>query len=98
MSRRFHSPNIISVTFDKVRAEVLLHALEEKEIYISAGSACSSNKPQLSPTLLAMGLEGSRAASTVRFSFSRYTTQKEVDYALDTIEEIIPKLQKFTRQ
>ena len=49
------APHIISVSFENVRSEVLLHTLESEGIYVSAGSACSSNKPTVSATLTAMG-------------------------------------------
>ena len=91
------APQIVSVSVRGVRAEVLLHALEEKEIYVSAGSACSSNKPAISRTLKAIGLDSSLLDSTVRFSFSVHTTMEEVDYALDYMKTIVPMLQKYTR-
>ncbi|MCR5545306.1 MAG: cysteine desulfurase [Lachnospiraceae bacterium] len=91
------APHIISVSVEGVRAEVLLHALEEKYVYVSAGSACSSNKPALSKTLKAIGLNNNLLDSTVRVSFSVHTTKEEVDYALEQMQEIIPKLQKYTR-
>ena len=51
------APHVVSVSFRGVRSEVLLHALEDKGIYVSAGSACSAHKPQPSETLRAMGVE-----------------------------------------
>lgn len=54
------APHIVSVSFDGVRSEVLLHALEEKEIYVSSGSACSSNHPGISGTLKAIGVANER--------------------------------------
>ncbi len=56
---RSNAPHIVSVSTEGVRAEVLLHALEDKEIYVSAGSACSSNKPSVSHTLKSIGLKQS---------------------------------------
>ena len=61
-----------------VRAEVLLHSLEEKGIYISSGSACASNKPAVSETLKAIGVRKELLDSTIRFSFSRFTTEEEI--------------------
>lgn len=63
------APQIVSASFKGVRAEVLLHSLEDKEIYVSSGSACSSNKPGLSNTLVAIGLDKELLDSTLRFSF-----------------------------
>lgn len=92
------APHIISVSVEGVRAEVLLHALEEKNVYVSAGSACSSNKPSVSKTLKSIGVKAPLLDSTVRFSFSVHTTKEEVDYALEQLMQIIPGLQKFVRR
>ena len=92
------APHIISVSVEDVRSEVLLHSLEEKGIYVSAGSACSSNKPSVSQTLTAIGLRKELLDATVRFSFCRDTTREEVEYALAALAEIIPFRRKFTRK
>ena len=91
-------PYIVSVTFDNVRAEVLLHTLEEKGVYISAGSACSSNRPSVSATLKAIAVPEAALDSTVRFSFSVNTTEDEIQYAVRCLSEAVPKLRKFTRK
>lgn len=91
------APHIVSVSFYGVRSEVLLHALEEQGIYVSAGSACSARKPQPSVTLRAMGVEQWALESTVRFSFSVYTTLEEIDYTLQVLYDKIPMLRKYTR-
>lgn len=92
------SPNIVSVSIKDVRAEVLLHSLEEKDIYISAGSACSSNKPATSRTLQAIGIPKELLDKTVRFSFSIFNTIEEIDYACDVLEELVPTLSRFVRR
>ena len=92
------APHIVSVSVEGVRAEVLLHALEEKEIYVSSGSACSSNKPSVSRTLKSIGLKQNLLDSTVRFSFSVHTTEEEVLYAVSQLKTLIPTLQKYTRR
>ena len=89
--------HIVSLSVSGVRSEVLLHALEDKGIYVSAGSACSSNKPQLSATLKAIGIEKDLLHSTIRFSFSVFTTEEEIQYTVQTLREIIPELRKYTR-
>ena len=94
---RDSAPHIISVSIRGIRSEVLLHALEDKEIYVSAGSACASNKPAFSATLKAMGLEKSVLDSTLRFSLSLFTTKEEIDYTLQVLYDIIPMLRKYTR-
>ena len=88
----------MSVSVKGIRAEVLLHALEEKEIYISSGSACASNKPSVSETLKAIGVQKDLLDSTVRFSMSVLTTKEEIDYATDAFKETIEKLRMFVRR
>jgi len=92
------APHVVSVSVAGVRSEVLLHALEDKGIYISAGSACASNKPQTSETLKAIGLQREYWDSTIRFSFSVFTTREEIDYTLQVMYDMIPMLRKYTRR
>lgn len=89
--------HIVSLSVRGVRSEVLLHALEERGIYVSAGSACSSNKPQPSATLRAIGIEKELLDSTIRFSFSVFTTEEEIRYTVDMLHELIPTLRRYTR-
>ncbi|MCR4797097.1 MAG: cysteine desulfurase [Lachnospiraceae bacterium] len=91
------APHIVSISVEDVKAEVLLHALEEKKVYCSAGSACSSNKPAVSNTLKAIGLSNRLLDSTVRFSFSVHTTKEEIHYAADCLKETIPTLRKYLK-
>lgn len=91
------APHVVSASFSNVRSEVLLHALEEKNIYVSSGSACSSNHPGLSSTLKAIGLADELMDSTLRFSFCFDTTREELDYTIESLETLLPKLRKFTR-
>jgi cysteine desulfurase len=92
------APHIVSVSIEGVRAEVMLHTLEDKQIYVSAGSACSSNKPSVSRTLKSIGLKDSLLDSTIRFSFCAETTIEEIDYALKVMSQVIPMLQRYTRK
>ena len=92
------APHILSVSVEGVRAEVLLHALEERGVYISSGSACSSNKPAPSRTLKAIGIPEALLDSTVRLSFSADTSLEELDYAAAVMKETVPALQKYTRR
>ena len=91
------APHIVSVSFEGVRSEVLLHALEERGIYVSSGSACASNHPAVSGTLKAMGIRRDLLDSTLRFSFSEFTTEDEISYCLKALEELLPMLRRFTR-
>lgn len=98
MPLRQGAPQILSVSFMGIRSEVLLHTLEEKEIYISAGSACSSHKRKASATLTAMGMPASQIECTVRISFSEENTFEEVDYCLDILKETVPLLRRYSRR
>ncbi|SCY40297.1 cysteine desulfurase [Lachnospiraceae bacterium XPB1003] len=95
--KRISAPHIVSASFAGVRSEVLLHALEEKGIYVSAGSACATHKVSLSDTLQAIGLKKELMDSTLRFSFSVYTTEAELEKTLEALKEILPELRKYSR-
>jgi cysteine desulfurase len=92
------APHVVSASFAGVRSEVLLHALEDEGIYVSAGSACSAHKPQPSATLKAIGVDKSLLESTLRFSFSVFTTPEELDYTLRVLYDKIPVLRRYTRR
>ena len=92
------APHIASISFVGIRSEVMLHALEEKGVYVSSGSACSSNKPHVSNVLKAIGLDGTKLESTLRFSFSEFNTMEQVDYAVRMIEEILPVFRRYIRK
>lgn len=92
------APHIISVGFAGIRSEVLLHALEEKGIYVSSGSACASNHPQVSGVLKGIGAGQEFLDATLRFSMSEFTTGEEIDYTLETLKELVPVLRKYTRR
>ena len=80
-----------------VRSEVLLHTLEDRGIYVSAGSACSTHKRAGSPTLTALGMKKAQMETTVRFSFEEENTKEQIDYCLQVLQEVLPMLKKFTR-
>lgn len=89
---------IANISFLGVRSEVLLHALEEKGIFVSAGSACSSRKKNLSHVLKAMGLDDDRAESAIRFSFSRYSDVAEAEECVKALAELTPMLRRVQRR
>ena len=97
--RRGHegTPHVISISFENVRSEVLLHALEDKGIYVSSGSACSSNKPALSGTLKAIGVKNNLLDSTIRFSLCTENTKEELDEVIIALNELVPMLRRYTR-
>ncbi len=92
------APHIISVSVEKIRAEVLLHSLEEKGVYVSSGSACASNKPAISATLQAIGVKKELLDSTIRFSFCVNTTKEEIDYAISCLKDTLTLLRKYVRR
>lgn len=92
------APHIMSVSFPGVRSEVLLHALEDKGIYVSSGSACSSHHPTPSVTMTAIGLPKELMDATLRFSMSELTTDEEIDYTLEQLKELLPVLRRYTRK
>lgn len=94
---RDSAPHVISLSFEGVRAEVLLHALEERGIYVSSGSACSSNHPHVSDTLLAIGVPEEFLESTLRFSLSVMNTKEDLDEAAKALRELLPFLRKYTK-
>ena len=93
----YASPYILSVSFPGVRGEVLVHALEEKGIYTSTGAACSSRRREQgkgSAVLKAMGLPREYAEGTIRFSFSRYNTLREIDYVLEHLKPAVDRVRR----
>lgn len=92
------APHIVSASVEGIRAEVLLHALEEKGVYVSSGSACASNKPAISSTLKAIGVKQDLLDSTIRFSMSVETTKEEIDLALEALRALLPQLRRFRRR
>ena len=97
MPLREGAPQILSVSVMGVRSEVLLHTLEDRNIYVSAGSACSSHKRKASSTLTAMGMKAWQMESTIRISFSEENTEEEVDYCLEVLREVLPMLRRYSR-
>ena len=94
---RESAPQIVSASFEGVRSEVLLHALEEKGIYVSSGSACSSNHPGVSSALKGIGVKPELLDATLRFSFSVLNTPEEIDYAIEALKELLPVLRRYKR-
>ena len=92
---RTNAPQIVSASFGGVRSEVLLHALEDKGVYVSSGSACSSNHPGISGTLKGIGVKKELLDSTIRFSLGDLNTEEEVDYAIGVLGELLPVLRRY---
>ena len=92
------APHILNVSFLGVRGEVLLHALEEKKIYVSTGSACSAHKKGKNRILNAMGVTGERQEGAIRFSFSAFNTPGEMDETAAAIADLLGLLRRFKRR
>ena len=89
------APHILNVSFLGVRSEVLLHTLEDRQIYVSAGSACSSHKRAGSASLGALRLSPERKESAIRFSLCEFTTREELAYTLEVLREVLPMLRRY---
>jgi cysteine desulfurase len=89
------APHIVSLSIKGLAAETVLNMLSSKGIYVSAGSACTSNNPHISDTLQAIGLDKSLLESTIRISLSMMTTREEIDYFLDTLCSQVETMRKF---
>ncbi len=92
------APHILNMSFMGVRGEVLLHALEEKSIFVATGSACSAHKKGKNRILTAMGIEGARQEGAIRFSFSHDNTLAEMDETAAAIEAALFTLRRFKRR
>lgn len=88
------APHILNISFYGVRGEVLLHTLEQEGIYVSTGSACSSRKKAFSHVLKEMALTTDEMEGAIRFSFSPENTEKEIDYTIDKLKDIVKDLRK----
>ncbi len=88
-------PSVLNISFLGTRAEVLLHTLEQDKIYISTGSACSSNKKGNSHVLQAMGLKDKEIEGAIRFSFSNYNTMEEMDIVLDKVKAAVNRFRRL---
>lgn len=89
---------ICSVCFKGIRSEVMLHALEDEEIYVSAGSSCSSHSKNVSAVLTSIGLSKEDADATIRFSFSEFNTKEEIDRVIEVLIKLVPMLRRFVRK
>jgi len=92
------APHIVSLSAEGVRSEVLLHALEDKGICVSSGSACSTHHPGISGTLKGIGLSDKLLDSTIRVSLCELNTKEEAIYFIDALKELLPMLRRFTRK
>ena len=90
-------PNIINISFDEVSSDSLIIALRD-QVAISSSSACNSGTVEVSYVLRAMGIEGERLYSAVRFSFGRYTTEQEIEQATNSICVEVTRLRQLAAE
>ncbi len=88
------APHILNIGFEDIKAEVLLHALEGANIYVSSGSACSSNKKVTNSVLESIGKSGQALDESIRFSFGINNTQEQINKTIDVLQKTIPMLRK----
>lgn len=88
-------PSVLNISFLGTRGEVILHTLEQDGIYVSTGSACSSNKKGRSPVLTAMGLSDKEIEGAIRFSFSEENTKEEMDFVLSKLKDAVLRFRKL---
>jgi len=92
ISPKDSSPYILNVSFSNIKAEVLLHHLEMKNIFVSTGSACSSRKNTHSHVLKALGLKPEKIDGAIRFSFSAFNSIEDMEYTVEVLKEILPRI------
>ena len=92
---RFCAPSILNVSFLGTRGEVILHTLEQDNIFVSTGSACASNKKGQSHVLKAMGLTNEEIEGAIRFSFNEFNTIEEMDYVLEKVKIAVTKFRRL---
>ncbi len=96
-SDEYSSGNILNVSFTGIKAEILLHSLERRGVYVSTGSACSTNKPMPSHVLTAMGCTPEQITGAVRFSLDAALTEKDIDDTIGYLTEEIAMIRKYVR-
>ncbi len=94
----YQSGHILNVSFLGLRSEILLHSLEMHKIYVSTGSACSTNKPMPSHVLSAIGCSAEEIDSAIRFSFSEDITDEDIDKTIDALIKEVATIRKYVRK
>jgi cysteine desulfurase len=94
--REHRLPNTTSIAFEYVEGEAILLMMNEHGICASSGSACTSGSLEPSHVLRAMGVPFTAAHGSIRFSLSRYSTEKEIDHVIKTLPPIIERLRELS--
>lgn len=92
------APHILNISFLGTRGEILLHALEAKNIYVSTGSACSSRKSAKSHVLKAMAKSQEEQDGAIRFSLSPFISEEDIDYTIEILAKEVREIRKFVRR
>lgn len=92
------APHIMNISVKGLRSEVMLHALEERGIFVSAGSACASHSKKESSTLKAMGASNTEMDGALRISMSEFTATEELSESVKCLKEVIEIYGRFTRR
>ncbi len=83
---------------EKIASFQVNHKKLNRGIYVSSGSACSSNHPGISGTLKAIGVRENLLDATIRISLSELNNKEEADYFIKNLKELLPLLRKFVRK
>lgn len=97
-SDEYAAGNILNVSFCGIKAEILLHALEANGIYVSTGSACSSNKPSPSHVLTAMGCTPREIDGAIRFSLDEAVTEEQIETVIETVRQEVATIRRYVRK
>ena len=92
-----HAPHILNVTLPGIKSETMLHYLSSEGIFVSSGSACSSNGGHLSSALTSYGRSDAEADSSIRISFSKDNTEEDVDALTEALAQGLTKLARIKR-
>ena len=92
-----HAPHILNITLPGIKSETMLHALSASGIYVSSGSACSSNSMHTSSALVAYGRSAAEADSSIRISFSHRNTEEDVDILCNALSDSLKRLVRIKR-
>jgi cysteine desulfurase len=92
------APHIVNFSFPGFRGETIVNALEQRNVFVSTGSACSSRKSKPSPVILALGKGEEEALSAIRFSMSPLTTREDVDATVSAVEDALKELGPWRRK
>lgn len=95
-SKEYRHPGNANITFEYIEGEAMLILLDQKGISVSTGSACSSKSLKPSHVLSAIGIPVTRIHGSLRFTIGDFTTKEDIDYVVDSLEEIIARLREIS--